>query len=102
MALVGLGGDLETELRAGDGRRARGQDAGTRSAASSATPGLAAAPRGATNSTPQSGESGLVAPTPHLVVTGFVLLLQCGFDQLHPQGPTRVSPSLLLLPGGFG
>lgn len=48
------------------------------------------------------GGSGLVAPTPHLVVTGLVLLLQCGFGQLHPQNPTRVSPSFLLLPGGFG
>lgn len=58
VALVGLLGDREAGLRAGDGRRARGQDAGTRSAASSAAPGLAAAPRGATNPTPQSGGLG--------------------------------------------
>lgn len=55
VALVGLSGDRDAELRAGDGRRARGQDAGTRSAASSAAPGLAAAPIEATNPTPQSG-----------------------------------------------
>lgn len=55
VALVGLSGDRDAELRAGDGRRARGQDAGTRSATSSAAPGLAAAPIEATNPTPQSG-----------------------------------------------
>lgn len=37
-----------------------------------------------------------------LSVTGLVLRLQCGFDQLHPPVPTWLSPGLLLLPCSFG